>query len=39
VTELVSCCGWRELGQRIAIKCFALDLSVASSPTFVRKTP
>lgn len=39
VNELVAYFGWRELGQRIAIKCFQVDPSVASSLKFLRKTP
>jgi len=39
VTELVAYFGWRELGQRIEIKCFRIDPSVASSLKFLRKTP
>lgn len=39
VNALVAYFGWRELGQRIAIKCFQLDPSVASSLKFLRKTP
>lgn len=39
VTALVDCFGWEELGQRIAIRCFKSDPSVASSLKFLRKTP
>lgn len=39
VTALVEHFGWAELGQRIAIKCFQVDPSVASSLKFLRKTP
>jgi len=39
VTELVDYFGWTELGRRIAIKCFQVDPSVASSLKFLRKTP
>ncbi len=39
VTALVEYFGWPELGQRIAIKCFQVDPSVASSLKFLRKTP
>lgn len=39
VTELVAYFGWRELGQRIEIKCFRIDPSVVSSLKFLRKTP
>lgn len=31
--------GWAELGQRIAIRCFVQEPSVASSLKFLRKTP
>ena len=39
VVALVDRYGWQELGQRITIKCFTQDPSVASSLTFLRKTP
>jgi uncharacterized protein (DUF2132 family) len=39
VTALVEHFGWEELGQRIEIKCFRIDPSVASSLKFLRKTP
>ncbi|HEY1128367.1 MAG TPA: VF530 family protein [Roseateles sp.] len=39
VTALVDYFGWAELGRRIAIKCFQVDPSVASSLKFLRKTP
>jgi len=39
VTALVEHFGWRELGQRIEIKCFCIDPSVSSSLKFLRKTP
>jgi uncharacterized protein (DUF2132 family) len=39
VTALVEHFGWRELGQRIPIKCFQVDPSVSSSLKFLRKTP
>ncbi len=39
LTELVAHFGWPELGQRIAIRCFVSDPSVASSLKFLRKTP
>ena len=39
VTALVEHFGWPELGRRIAIKCFQVDPSVASSLKFLRKTP
>ena len=31
--------GWEDLGQRIAIRCFISEPSVASSLKFLRKTP
>ena len=31
--------GWDGLAQRVAIRCFTLDASVASSLKFLRKTP
>ncbi len=31
--------GWAELGQRIPIRCFTQDPSIASSLKFLRKTP
>lgn len=39
VTALAACYGWEELGQRIHIRCFTSDPSVASSLKFLRKTP
>jgi uncharacterized protein (DUF2132 family) len=39
LNELVAHFGWPELGQRIAIRCFISDPSVASSLKFLRKTP
>lgn len=39
VTALATHYGWEELGQRIQIRCFVLDPSVASSLKFLRKTP
>ena len=39
VTALVSYYGWRELGQRIPVRCFISDPSVSSSLKFLRKTP
>jgi len=39
VTALQAHYGWDELGQRIHIRCFVLDPSVASSLKFLRKTP
>ena len=39
VTALVAHYGWVELGQRVPIRCFTHDPSVASSLRFLRKTP
>lgn len=39
LVELVSHFGWAELGQRIRIRCFTSDPSIASSLKFLRKTP
>ena len=39
VTELAQEYGWEELGQRIAVRCFTHDPSVASSLKFLRRTP
>jgi len=39
VTRLVEHYGWEELGNLINIKCFTSNPSVASSLTFLRKTP
>jgi uncharacterized protein (DUF2132 family) len=39
VTALAAHYGWEELGQRIPVRCFTHDPSVASSLKFLRKTP
>ena len=39
VTALFEYYGWDELGQRIPIRCFQSEHSVASSLKFLRKTP
>lgn len=39
VTALVAHFGWDNLGQRIDIRCFTQDPSIASSLKFLRKTP
>ena len=39
LTELVGHYGWPGLGERIAIRCFISDPSIASSLKFLRKTP
>ncbi len=36
---LVEHLGWEEMGRRIDIRCFNFDPSVASSLTFLRRTP
>jgi len=39
VTRLVEEYGWQTLGNKINIKCFTSDPSIASSLKFLRKTP
>ena len=39
VTALVAHYGWENLGQRIDIRCFTSEPSIASSLKFLRKTP
>ena len=39
LTALVAHYGWAGLGERIAVRCFTSDPSVASSLKFLRKTP
>jgi uncharacterized protein (DUF2132 family) len=39
VTALAERYGWEGLGQRIPVRCFQSDPSVASSLKFLRKTP
>ncbi len=39
VTALAERYGWEDLGQRIPVRCFQSDPSVASSLKFLRKTP
>ena len=39
VSALANHYGWPKLGQRINIRCFTSDPSVASSLKFLRKTP
>jgi uncharacterized protein (DUF2132 family) len=39
VTQLVDRYGWEELARRIPVRCFALDPSIKSSLTFLRRTP
>ena len=39
LTELVEYYGWADLGERIRIRSFTSDPSIASSLKFLRKTP
>lgn len=39
VTTLVEAYGWEDLAEKVPIKCFAHEPSVASSLKFLRKTP
>lgn len=39
LTELVEHYGWDGLAQRIALRCFASEPSIASSLKVLRKTP
>ena len=39
VTVLAEHYGWEGLGERIPVRCFTSDPSVASSLKFLRKTP
>ena len=39
VTALAAHYGWSGLGERIPVRCFLSDPSVASSLKFLRKTP
>ena len=39
VTQLVAHYGWLGLAERIPVRCFSSDPSVASSLKFLRKTP
>jgi uncharacterized protein (DUF2132 family) len=39
LTELVAYGGWHDLGEKINIRCFTSDPSIASSLKFLRKTP
>ena len=39
LTALVARHGWQALGQRVDIRCFTTDPSIASSLKFLRKTP
>lgn len=39
LTELEAYFGWAGLAERVPVRCFASDPSVASSLKFLRKTP
>lgn len=39
LTALVAHYGWAGLGERIDVRCFTQDPSIASSLKFLRKTP
>ena len=39
VTALVAHYGWAGLGERVALRCFTTDPSMASSLKLLRKTP
>ena len=39
LNQLVTHYGWRDLGERINIRCFTDDPSIASSLKFLRRTP
>ena len=39
LTSLVEFYGWKQLGERINIRCFNEDPSVKSSLKFLRRTP
>jgi uncharacterized protein (DUF2132 family) len=39
VTELVEAYGWDGLAERVPVRCFSFEPSVASSLKFLRKTP
>lgn len=39
LTDLVAHYGWGGLGERIPVRCFTSDPSMASSLKFLRKTP
>jgi len=39
VSALAAHYGWQELGERIPLRCFTSEPSVASSLKFLRKTP
>lgn len=39
LTRIVERHGWREMADRIPVRCFMFDPSITSSLTFLRKTP
>jgi uncharacterized protein (DUF2132 family) len=39
LTSLVNHFGWRDLAERIPVRCFSSDPSMSSSLKFLRKTP
>ncbi len=39
VTALAAHFGWAGLGERVPVRCFVVDPSVASSLKFLRRTP
>jgi uncharacterized protein (DUF2132 family) len=39
LTELVEHLGWRELAERVPVRCFMFDPTIKSSLVFLRKTP
>ena len=39
LTALVDCYGWAGLGQRIPLRCFTSEPSIASSLKLLRRTP
>ena len=39
LNDLVRRLGWKEMGRRVAIRCFTDNPSVSSSLKFLRKTP
>ena len=39
LTDLVAHYGWPALGEQVALRCFLVDPSIASSLKFLRRTP
>ena len=39
VEALVERVGWREMGERVPVRCFTSDPSISSSLKFLRRTP